>query len=110
MSRKHTMRLLRWSLAGVLGGAAALLLGTLARHGHLASPLTAIATVEIVGAALLLIPRAVTTGAWLLLGTLAVAALFHFAHRQVPPAAFLVYAAGVLAVAVDAQQARKGGA
>ena len=109
MSQTHSMRLLRGSLACVLGGSAALLLGSLAAHGHLASPLTVIGVAELAGAALLLVRPAAAAGAWLLLGTLVVAALFHLAQREVPPAAFLVYAAGILAVSNDAR-AREGGA
>lgn len=105
----HSLRILRWSLACVLGGTAALLLHSLAAHGQIASALAAIAAAEVLGASLLFVPAAVGIATRLLLATLLAAALFHVLHRQVPPAAFLVYAAGLLVVAADARRVLPGG-
>ncbi len=89
---------LRWSLAAVLGAGAVLLLVALAGGGHLGlhAPLAAaIAVAEVAGAVLLVVPRTRRLGGAVLLATLAAAALLHALAGQVPPLAFVVYAAAI---------------
>ncbi len=84
------MNVLRWSLALVLGAGALLLLV----HGRPALALP-IAAVELVGAALFVVPRTRRIGAVALVGSLAAAAVLHAALGAVPPPSFLVYAAAI---------------
>jgi len=82
---------LRVALVLVLGGGAVLLLA----HGPHAPPLVALGVSEALGALLLAIPRTRRLGGCVLLVVLAAAALFHALSGEVPPPAFLVYAAAI---------------
>ena len=91
---KHPVTWLRWALAIVLGtGAIVLLVGGPRGPLHLA-----IGTAELAGALLLLVARTRRAGACVLLAVLAVAAAVHAIGGQVPPLAFVVYAASLAVV------------
>jgi hypothetical protein len=86
--------LLRWSLALVLGGSAALLLVSLARGEHVGvhAPLAlAIGGAEVLAAVMLLIPRTIRVGGGLLLIVLVCAAALHMLAGKPPPLAFAIY-------------------
>lgn len=96
-----SLTVLRWSIALVLGGGAALLLASvahadhdLAHLGH-AGGLVALGVAELVAAALFVVPRTLRLGGFGLLGVLAAAALLHAALGEVPSPSFVVYAAAI---------------
>ncbi len=90
--------MLRWSIGLVLGTQAALLLLRPAGHGLPAAAVAALASLEVIAAALLLAPRTVLPGAVLLLAALVWAAALHLFLGEPPPATYLVCAAGLWAV------------
>src|SRR5216684_4246322 len=92
------LRMLRWSIGLVLGTQAALLLLRPAGHGLPAAAVAALASLEVIAAALLLAPRTVLPGAVLLLAALVWAAALHLFLGEPPPATYLVCAAGLWAV------------
>jgi hypothetical protein len=96
---------------GLVIGQASLLLLLHPRHGGTEGvhPLHAavLAGVEVVSAALFLIPKTVVVGAWLLLGVLLAATLLHLHAGEVPSPVFLVYAAGIGAVLEDVRRGKK---
>lgn len=55
---------------------------------------------EIIGAVLLLIPKTVKTGAWLLLAVFVMAILVHLLHGQYNVGNVVVYAAAAFAIAL----------
>lgn len=89
----NRITLLRWSLVAVLGIGAGALLVT-----RPAPPAVALGVAELVGAALLVVPRTRVVGAVLLFAVLAAAAVLHAVLGQVPPIAFVVYAAALAVV------------
>lgn len=86
--------LLRWSVSLVLGGTAA----ALAVESH-HPPLVALGIVEALGALLLLPQRTRVVGAGLLFVSLLFAIVHHATSRELPPPAFVVYAAAILVAA-----------
>jgi hypothetical protein len=86
--------LLRWSLGLVLDAPAV----ALAVKSHRA-PLVALGVAEATGAVLLLVPRTRRAGAGVLLASLLLASGLHALSGELPPAAFLVYAAAIVVVA-----------
>lgn len=109
VTKARSLRLLRWTLATVLGVSALLVPVTQVAHHTLASPLPVIAAAEVLGAVLLLVPRSIRAGGWVLLATVLAASAFHLSRREAPPAAFAVYLAALLAVMADARAAETGG-
>lgn len=90
--------MLRWSLSVVLGGGAALLL---LHGGHAGVPAVvamAIASVELLGAVLFVIPATQRFGAFALLASLASAAIAHAVIGEIPPPSFIVFAAAIIVV------------
>jgi hypothetical protein len=92
---RDTTTWLRLALIAVLGGGAVMLL---VRGPH-AVPHVALGIAELVGAFLLAIPHTRKVGAALLLGVLVTAATLHAFGGEVPPLAFIVYAAALAVVA-----------
>ena len=91
---------LQYSLGLVLTyESARLLLPSSTGHGHIPHALVmTIAAVELVGAILFMIPRAILVGGRVLLATFLVAAVVHILHGQ-PDVGFLViYAMAVLTI------------
>jgi hypothetical protein len=91
--------LLRWALAVVLGGQAAVLLADALRATRVHPLLVALAAAEVLACVLLVVPRARRGGALLLAATLLFASLLHVSQGESPPAAFVVYLAAILVVA-----------
>ncbi len=95
------IRWLQVSLSFVLGQAAlSLLLRVWHERPHGLHPAVAgtLAAVELLAAALFLIPRTLRWGGRLLWGALAAASVLHLHTGQVPPPVFLVCAAGIWVV------------
>ncbi|MGE5187083.1 MAG: hypothetical protein ACM31C_33770 [Acidobacteriota bacterium] len=82
---------LRWAVAVVLGAGAIRLLAEPPPPLH-----AAIGLAELAGAALLLASRTRRVGAYVLLAVLACAAVVHALAGEVPPLAFVVYAAALV--------------
>jgi DoxX-like protein len=92
------IRALRWTLAIVLGGQAALLVVASLRaasHEHLH---VALGVAELLASILILLPRTRLAGAVLLFLTLAGASIVHFASGQTPPPSYAVYVAALVVV------------
>jgi len=100
------MRVLRWTLAGVLGlqGLAFALHPAGADKAVPALLRVALGLLEATGAALFLLPRTVRPGGVALAASLAIAAGLHLWLAEWPPIAFLVYLAAIAAV-VEGQRA-----
>ena len=105
---------LRLTLALVIGHAALLLLLGAHRgavHGAVHPGIaTVLAAVELLAAAVFLVPRTTVIGAWGLGGVLVVATLLHLHAGEPPSPIFLVYAAGLWVVASDARSRARGAA
>jgi len=107
MYRPRPVTLLRVALALVMGwGALRLVLD--AHRGALNGGVhpriaTILGAMELVGALLFLVPWTVRPGAWLLAASLVGATLLHLHTGQAPSPVFLVYAAGIGAVASDSR-------
>jgi hypothetical protein len=86
------------ALAVVLGGGAAVALA----HGAVIP----LASVELVAAALLVVPRTRRVGAIAMLGVLAAASILHASFGEVPPTSFVVDAVALVIVARGARGAR----
>jgi hypothetical protein len=107
MYQPRPLTLLRVALALVMGyGALRLVLDSHrgAWHGGVHPMIaTTLGVVELLGAVLFLIPPTLRFGAWLLAASLVGATLLHLHGGQAPSPVFLVYAAGVWAVASEAR-------
>jgi hypothetical protein len=96
--------LLRWSIALVLGGGAALLMVTRMQAGR-SGVLLVIGAWELIAAVLFVVPRTMRAGGFALLGVLAAAAGLHVAVGERPPISFVVYAAAIWAVIAERTRA-----
>jgi uncharacterized membrane protein YphA (DoxX/SURF4 family) len=92
MTRQLTW--LRWAIALALGSGAVQLLAD-GGHGPIG---VALASAELLGCALLVVPRTRRAGALVLAIVLAAACAVHGAVGEWPPASFAVYAAALLVV------------
>jgi hypothetical protein len=90
---KRELACLAIAIALVLGVGAALTLAHGAR-----GPVIPLAIVEIVGAALLVVPRARRVGAFVLVGVLVAASALHAALGEWPPPSFAVYIVALIAI------------
>ena len=92
------VRALRWTLALVLGGQAALLLVASLRTASPAPVHLTLGVAELLASVLILLPRTRLAGAALLFLTLTGASVVHLASGQAPPPSFAVYAVALLVV------------
>lgn len=94
------IKVLRYSLALVLGIPAALLIVSSLGAGDRAG-LLALGLAELIAAALFAVPQTIRAGGLALLGVLATAAIVHAAVGERPPISFVVYAAAIWVVMAE---------
>ena len=101
---RHALTALRWTLGAVILIEAILFLGPSGRHGfaqtHMPSALRLIlGWGEIIGSLLMLIPRTVVRGAWVLAAVFALAILTHVLHGMYNVGNLLIYLASTWVIA-----------
>lgn len=105
MSAKFGLNVLRWTLGTVILIEAVMFVMPSAAHEFTRTHMPGFVRLvlgfgEILGCALLLIPRTVVRGAWLLLAVFVMAILLHLLHGLYGIGNLVIYAAAAFAIAV----------